>query len=212
MDDSKIIELYWGRSEQAISETSKKYGRYCHYIAYSILLNDEDSEECVNDTYLRAWDSIPPQRPNKLQAFLGKITRNLSLNKWEKLSAEKRGAGQPSFILDELLECIPNEEDAAHTVENMVIRDVLDRFLDELPAETRKMFVRRYFYMSPVKEIANEYGLSESKVTVTLFRTRKKLKVIPRNSKRVDAPANFSSDDTKIRRQGTAPVKNFCEV
>lgn len=104
MDDNKIIELYWDRSEQAISETSKKYGRYCHYIAYSILHNDEDSEECVNDTYLRAWDSIPPQRPNKLQTFLGKITRNLSLNKWEKLSAEKRGAGQTSFILDELLE------------------------------------------------------------------------------------------------------------
>lgn len=106
MDDSKIIELYMERSEQAISETSKKYGRYCHYIAYSILHNDEDSEECVNDTYLRAWNSIPPKRPSKLQTFLGKITRNLSLNKWEKLSAEKRGAGQTSLILDELSECI----------------------------------------------------------------------------------------------------------
>ena len=159
MDDSKIIELYMERSEQAISETSKKYGRYCHYIAYSILHNDEDSEECVNDTYLRAWNSIPPKRPSKLQTFLGKITRNLSLNKWEKLSAEKRGAGQTSLILDELSECIPAEQDAVNTVENMVIRDVLDRFLDELPAETRKIFVRRYFYMSPVKEIADEYGL-----------------------------------------------------
>lgn len=178
MDDSKIIELYMERSEQAISETSKKYGRYCHYIAYSILHNDEDSEECVNDTYLRAWNSIPPKRPSKLQTFLGKITRNLSLNKWEKLSAEKRGAGQTSLILDELSECIPAEQDAVNTVENMVIRDVLDRFLDELPAETRKIFVRRYFYMSPVKEIADEYGLSESKVTVTLFRTRGKLKSV----------------------------------
>ena len=135
MDDSKIIELYMERSEQAISETSKKYGRYCHYIAYSILHNDEDSEECVNDTYLRAWNSIPPKRPSKLQTFL----------KWEKLSAEKRGAGQTSLILDELSECIPAEQDAVNTVENMVIRDVLDRFLDELPAETRKIFVRRYF-------------------------------------------------------------------
>ena len=178
MDDSKIIELYMERSEQAISETSKKYGRYCHYIAYSILHNDEDSEECVNDTYLRAWNSIPPKRPSKLQTFLEKITRNLSLNKWEKLSAEKRGAGQTSLILDELSECIPAEQDAVNTVENMVIRDVLDRFLDELPAETRKIFVRRYFYMSPVKEIADEYGLSESKVTVTLFRTRGKLKFV----------------------------------
>lgn len=123
MDDSKIIELYMERSEQAISETSKKHGRYCHYIAYSILHNDEDSEECVNDTYLRAWNSIPPKRPSKLQTFLGKITRNLSLNKWEKLSAEKRGAGQTSLILDELSECIPAEQDAVNTVENMVIRD-----------------------------------------------------------------------------------------
>lgn len=176
MDDNKIIELYWDRSEQAISETSKKYGRYCHYIAYSILHNDEDSEECVNDTYLRAWDSIPPLRPNKLQTFLGKITRNLSLNKWEKLSAEKRGAGQTSLILDEISECIPSEGDALQNIENMVIREAINRFLDELSAETRKMFVRRYFYMSSVKEIANEYGISESKVTVTLFRTRKKLK------------------------------------
>ena len=176
MDDSKIIELYWDRSEQAISETSKKYGRYCHYIAYSILLNDEDSEECVNDTYLRVWDSVPPHRPNNLQTFLGKITRNLSLNKWEKLSAEKRGAGQASLILDELSECIPAQENTEQTVENIVIKDALDRFLDKLPAEARRMFVRRYFYMSPVKEIANEYGLSESKVTVTLFRARKKLR------------------------------------
>lgn len=176
MDDGKIIELYWERSEQAISETSEKYGRYCHRIAYNILHNDEDSEECVNDTYLRAWESIPPQRPNNLQAFLGKITRNLSLNKYEKMSAEKRGAGQTPLILDELSECIPGEEDTPSTAENMVIRDVIDRFLENLPPETRKMFVRRYFYMSPVKDIAREYGISESKVTVTLFRTRKKLK------------------------------------
>ena len=94
MDDNKIIELFMDRSEQAISEASKKYGKYCHYIAYSILHNAEDSEECVNDTYLRAWNSIPPQHPNSLKTFLGKITRNLSLNKWEMLSAEKRGAGQ----------------------------------------------------------------------------------------------------------------------
>lgn len=176
MDDSKIIELYWDRSEQAISETSKKYGKYCHYIAFSILHNDEDSEECVSDTYLRAWNSIPPNRPRKLQTFLGKITRNLSLNRWEKLSAEKRGAGQISVVLDELTECLPAEENTADIVKNMVIREILNRFLDELPTNTRKMFVRRYFYMSSVKEIAEEYGLSESKVTVTLFRTRKKLK------------------------------------
>ncbi len=178
MDDNKIIELYMARSEDAISETSKKYGRYCHYIAYSILHDDEDSAECVNDTYLRAWNSIPPKHPNRLQTFLGKITRNLSLNKREMLSAEKRGNGQASMILDELSECIPSQEDTASTVDSMVIKDVLDSFLDELPVEARKIFVRRYWYMSSVKEIADEYGLSESKVTVTLFRTRCKLKAL----------------------------------
>ncbi len=178
MDDSKILALYMERSQQAISETSRKYGRYCHYIAFSILQNDEDAEECVNDTYLRAWNSIPPKHPNKLQTYLGKITRNLALNKWEKLSAKKRGAGQTVLILEELAECIPAGEDTAQNAENMIIRDVLNRFLDDLPVETRKIFVRRYWYMSSVKEIANEYGLSQSKVTVTLFRTRGKLKTL----------------------------------
>ena len=176
MDDNEIIKLYMNRSEQAISETSRKYGRYCHHIAYSILHNNEDSEECVNDTYLRAWNAIPPKHPDRLQIFLGKITRNLSLNKWEKLSAEKRGARQPSVILDELAECVPADDEAGQMVENMAIKDVLNRFLDHLPTQTRKIFVRRYWYMSSVKEIAEEYGLSESKVTVTLFRTREKLK------------------------------------
>lgn len=176
MDDSKIIELYFVRSEQAIAETARKYGRYCHYIAYSILQNDEDSEECVNDTYLRAWNSIPPKRPERLQTFLGKIARNLSLNKWEKLSAEKRGAGQTAVVLDELLECIPDEQRADRVVDDILLKETLDRFLDGLPSETRKIFVRRYWYMSTVKEIAEEYGISESKAAVTLFRTREKLK------------------------------------
>lgn len=178
MEDGKIIQLYLNRSEQAISETSEKYGRYCHYVAFSILRDDGDSEECVNDTYLRAWNAIPPARPNRLQTFLGKITRNLALNRWEKHAAEKRGAGQVPFVLDELAECIPAGEDPERFSEDAVIRDVLDRFLAGLPKETRRIFVRRYWYMSPVSEIAAEYGLSESKVSVTLFRTREKLKAV----------------------------------
>jgi RNA polymerase sigma factor (sigma-70 family) len=146
--------------------------------AYTILRNDEDSEECVNDTYLRTWNSIPPNRPNRLRTFLGKITRNLSLNKWEKLSAEKRGAGQISLVLDEFTECIPHSKSAENIIDDVMIRDTINRFLDQLPSEIRKIFVRRYWYMSPVREIAHEYGLSESKVTVTLFRTREKLKTI----------------------------------
>jgi RNA polymerase sigma-70 factor (ECF subfamily) len=176
MDDSKIVELFFDRSELAISETGKKYGRYCHYIAYNILHNNEDAEECVNDTYLRAWNSIPPKRPNKLQTYLGKITRNLALNMLEKSTAQKRGKGQIPLVLDELAECIPDERPSTDIVEDLYVKELLDRFLDALPAETRKIFVRRYWYMSPVKEIAREYNLTESKVTVTLFRTRKKLK------------------------------------
>ncbi len=178
MDDGRIIELYMERSEQAISETAKKYGRYCHYIARSILKSDEDAKECVNDTYLRAWNSIPPKHPNRLQTFLGKITRNLSLNRWEKLSAEKRGGGQVLLALEELAECIPAQNDTGQIAEDMVIKDVLDRFLGGLPEEARKIFVRRYWYMSSVREISEEYGLSESKTAVVLFRTREKLRTV----------------------------------
>lgn len=118
MDDKKIIELFFDWSEQAISETAKKYGKYCHYIAFQILNNKEDSEECVNDTYLRAWNSIPPKQPVKLRTFLGKITRNLSLNKWEKQMAQKRGAGQSQQVLEELLDCFPSESNVEFVVEN----------------------------------------------------------------------------------------------
>jgi len=178
MDDSKIIELYFDRSEQAISETAKKYGRYCHYIAFQILHNTEDSEECVNDTYFRAWNAIPPKRPDRLRTFLGKITRNLSLNKWEKQTAQKRGSGQTEQVLEELMECIPADTNVEKVIEDKYVLEILNDFLDKLPTDKRKLFVRRYFYLSSIKEIARDYGLSESKVTVTLFRTRQMLKEV----------------------------------
>lgn len=176
MDDTKIIKLYMERSEQAILETSQKYGRYCHFIAFNILQNDNDAEECVNDTYLRTWNAIPPKQPNRLQTFLGKITRNLALNRYEKQSAQKRGGGKVSTILDELDECISSEACAETFVDELAIKDILDSFLSKLPAETRKIFVRRYWYMDSIKDIAKAYGLTESKVTVILFRARAKLK------------------------------------
>ena len=117
MDDKQILDLYWERSEAAISETSKKYGKYCRYIASNILHNDEDSEECVNDTYLRAWNSIPPNRPSVLKTFLGKITRNLSLDRYELLNAKKRNGGQMSLIFDEIQECIPSLDSTENIVE-----------------------------------------------------------------------------------------------
>lgn len=178
MDDKQIVALYWERSETAISETSKKYGKYCSYIAYNILHNHEDCEECVNDTYMKAWDAIPPQSPRRLSAFLGKITRNLSLNRYEKYTAQKRGAGQAALVLEELKECIPASDHVEQAVDDMLLAETINEFLDTLPPETRKFFVRRYWYLSPVREIAADYAVSESKVKMALMRTRNKLKKV----------------------------------
>lgn len=176
MEDHQIVELYWARSERAIPETADKYGRYCYSIACHILHSREDSEECVNDTYLHAWNAMPPQRPNKLSAFLGRITRNLSLNRWDKYSAEKRGAGQVFLSLDELRECIPTPDRAEQIVDDIALADIFNRFLASLSAENRKIFMRRYWYFSSVKEIAEDYRFSESKVKMSLLRSRKSLK------------------------------------
>ena len=178
MEDSQIIALYWDRSEEAISETARKYGKYCLAIARNILQNDEDAEECVSDAYLRLWNAIPPMRPNRLQTYLGRIVRNLSLNKREKAAAEKRGAGQIPLILDELAECVPDDSREESVTESILIKDVLDRFLAALSPEARKIFVRRYWYMSSLKEIAEEYGISEGSAAVSLLRTRTKLRSV----------------------------------
>lgn len=174
MQDIKIIDLYFSRSEEAISQTDIKYGRYCRYIAYNILQNDEDSEECVNDTYLRAWNSIPPKRPAKLQSYLGRITRNLSLNKYEKRKASKRSDGELPLILDELSECIGDtQKDIAS---ELLLRDLLNTFLYSLDTISRKVFVRRYWYASSLSDIAKEYKMTENNVSVMLHRIRKKLR------------------------------------
>lgn len=178
MEDRQIIDLYWERSEAALSQTAKKYGRYCHTIAFHVLRSAEESEECVSDTYMAAWKSIPPHRPSVLKTFLGKITRNLALNRYEYLHAEKRNAGQIPLVLDELRECLPSSDHTEDVVDNIVLAELLDRFLAELSAEQRKIFMRRYWYLSSVREIAEEYGLSESKVKMSLFRSRKTLRQI----------------------------------
>lgn len=178
MDDRQITDLYWARSETAIPETADKYGKYCHYIAYNILHIDEDAEECVNDTYMRAWAAMPSKRPNNLKTFLGKITRNLSLNKYEQFVAEKRGSGQIPLILEELKNCIPAASSVEKVVDDIALVEIFNHFLADLPIETRKVFVRRYWYLSPIKEIATDYGMSESKVKMSLFRARNDLKQI----------------------------------
>ncbi len=176
MEDKQIIDLYWVRSESAISETANKYGRYCHSIAFNILHSHEDSEECVNDTFFNAWKTIPPQRPNKLSAFLGTITRNLSLNRWEQYSAEKRGFGQVPLALEELHDCIPAVENVEQVVDDLTLTEILNRFLSMLPKDRRIIFMRRYWYLCSIKEIAKEYSISESKVKMSLMRSRNELK------------------------------------
>ena len=176
MEDSEILDLYWVRSEAALSETEKKYGRYCNSIAYRILNDLEDAEECVNDTWLRAWKSIPPKRPNILAVFLGKIVRNLSLNRYEKQNAKKRGGGEIPVILDELEECIPSGMDVEQTVDAKQLTNLLNQFLASIPEEKRRLFVQRYWYLRPVKEIARIQNINESRLKMRLFRIRQQLK------------------------------------
>ena len=175
MEDKDIVDLYWAREESAIRETEKKYGRYCHYVASRILQSDEDAEEVVNDTYLRAWNSIPPSRPTQLKAYLAKIASRLSLDRYDARSAEKRGGGELPLVLEELAECVPSGE-GEHLADEITLRDAVNRFLWSLPRETRRIFVRRYWYASSVAEIAREYGMKESAVGMLLLRTRAKLK------------------------------------
>lgn len=177
MEDAQILELYFARSEQAIRETDLKFGRYCLAIAYNILHNNEDSEECKNDTYINAWNAIPPKKPENFRAYLGKIARNLALNMYEYMHRKKRDVNSTEAILDELSECIPDpNSDVEQAAESMVIRDSINEFLGTLTADNRKIFVRRYWYASPIEEIAKDYGFSVSKVKTCLMRTRKKLK------------------------------------
>ena len=176
MDDNAIIELYWERSENAITETAKKYSGYCRYISHNILHNHEDAEECVNDTFLRTWRAIPPQRPDCLAAFLGKITRNLSLNRYRENTAAKRGLGQTGLVLSELEECLPAASDVEQTIDEIVLAQALNTFLTIQPKTNRMIFVRRYWYLSTIREIAEQYHMSESKVKSMLFRTRNELR------------------------------------
>lgn len=175
MDDKQIIELFQQRSENAITETANKYGAYCHYIAYHILTNHQDSEECVNDTYLKAWNTIPPTIPDLLSAFLARITRSISINRLEQQSAQKRGGSQVVLSLEELEECIPSENQLDTLTADSALDEVMNRFLRSLSPEVRTIFLRRYWYFCTVKEIASDLKVSEGKVKMSLYRTRKKL-------------------------------------
>ena len=175
MDDNAIIDLYWERDNKAIEETEKKYGRFCYSIAFNILGEKEDSDECVNDAYLNVWNAIPPTKPTYFSAFIGKITRNISLKKWKSKMADKRGAGQVQLALDELEECIPSETSVEKAIEIKELGGIIDVFLRELPREERSIFLCRYWYMDSIADICSQFKYKESKVKMKLLRTRKKL-------------------------------------
>ena len=175
MDDAKIVQLYFERNEQAIEETANKYGRYCTSIANNILGNKEDVEECVNDTYLNTWNSIPPHRPKVLSTFLGKIVRNLAFNRYKHDHADKRGGGEMPLVLDELAECVSGSDNVADEYATKELVSTINEFLSTLPEDKRKIFVRRYWYTESVVEIAKRYNMESTAVSMILSRLRTKL-------------------------------------
>lgn len=175
MDDSKIVQLYWDRNEQALTATSDKYGNYYITIAKNILGNKEDAEECVNDTYMRAWNSLPPHRPNILSTYLGKITRNLSFNLYKRNTADKRGGGEVPVVLDEIVDLVSDTDDVEKEIDRRELVKAIDDFLGKLPADKRSIFICRYWYFDSISNIASRFGMTNNYVSVLLNRLRLKL-------------------------------------
>ncbi len=176
MEDRDIILLYNQRDESAIGATMDKYAPYCTEIAFRILHDREDATECVNDTWLRTWNAIPPDQPHSLRLYVGKITRNLSLDRYRSKHREKRGGGSTAVCLEELSELLPGDSDVEREWERKELASALNRCLRELPERECNLFIRRYFYMASTEEIARLYHLKESHVHVILSRVRKNLK------------------------------------
>ncbi len=177
MDDKTIVDLYFLRNEDAIGLTEEKYGPYCYSIAYNILSNREDAQESVSDTYLAAWNAIPPRRPSVLSAFLGKLTRHISIDRWRQRTAAKRGGGEVAVALEELSECIAGLQNIELEYERKELMKAYTRFLKELPETERRVFLGRYWYMESIEAIATKFGFSQSKVKMLLQRTRIKLRL-----------------------------------
>ena len=174
MDDSRIVSLYWQRSEEAIEQTEKKYGQYLTTIAYNILTDREDSQESVNDTYLAAWDSIPPHKPQVLSAYLGKLTRRISIDRFRKRTSEKRGGGEYALSLEELDPYI-GRNTTEEALDVQALSHAIAAFLQTITPEARNVFLCRYYYLDPVKKIAGYCGITESKTKILLHRTRQAL-------------------------------------
>ena len=176
LHDEEIIALYFKKSENAIEETTKKYGAYCRKIADNILHNPEDSEEILNSSWLGVWNSIPPNRPQNFKIYLAKITRSLALNRLKEKSAGKRSGENPDSPFDELSECLPSGENVEEGFIAKELGESINRFAEKLPERERNIFVRRYFFGENLREIGERYKISENSISVILFRIRKKLK------------------------------------
>ena len=175
LEDGRIVDLYWARSERAITETASKYGRYCYAIANNILQSVEDANESVNDTYLGAWNSIPPHRPSILRTYLGKITRRVSLKKWRDKNRDKRGGGEVALALEELEGCVPSNATVEEEIIAAELSKTLNRFVAKLPETERQVFLSRYWYLDSIEQISLDFHFSNSKVKSMLYRTRGKL-------------------------------------
>lgn len=176
MNDIEILELFFERNERAIAECEKKHGRYCRAIAQNILADKEDAKECVNDVLLKAWNSIPPHRPEKLSAYLGKLTRNRAINIYEKKNAQKRKCEEAELAIEELSGCLPVWDNTENSALEAEFSEAINDFLAKLQKEARVIFVKRYWYLCSVREIAKDMGIGESKIKMSLSRTRSKLK------------------------------------
>lgn len=175
MEDSAIVELYWARDEQALAETARKFGAYCRRIAMNILADRGDAEECENDTWLAAWNSMPQNRPARLAPYLGRIIRNLALDRYSAATAQKRGGGQAPLVLEELAECLPGAANVEHAFDARETARYINDFLRAQPQQARQIFLRRYWYCEGMAEIAGRFGMREAAVRVSLHRTRQKL-------------------------------------
>lgn len=176
MEDTEIVSLFWERDEKALNAAAEKFGSYCMKIAQNILGNREDSQECFNDTLLKAWESIPPHKPENPLAFFGKLTRNIAINMHRKNTAAKRGGGEYGLVWEELSECVSEKGGVEEQAELADLTAAVNEFLKTLPDTKRKICVLRYSHFEPVADIAFELGVKESYVLTALARTRKKLK------------------------------------
>ena len=176
MDDKELIRLYFDRNELAVTETQRKFGGYLYTIAHNILGSVQDAEECVNDVLMRLWEHIPPANPENCYAYFAAVARSVASKRYKMKHAQKRGGGETALVLDELHDCCTDPDTVEQQIDSRSLREAIAAFLETLKPEQQKIFVQRYFYVCAIDDIAEDLGISKSKVSVTLMRTRQKLR------------------------------------